>query len=147
MAKTFSYKTRVYYEDTDFTTVVYYANYMKFMERARSQLFGFKSLEIMKKKYNASFAVYNAELDFKNGGTIGDLLIVKTKFKIESEYRIAFQQDIYRRCTGMDERNDRNINDDSKDVLLVKGKLVLCCINDSGGLMKLPDIVLEITQR
>jgi acyl-CoA thioester hydrolase len=136
----------VYYEDTDFTTVVYYANYMKFMERARSQLFSFKSLEIMKKKYNASFAVYNAELDFKSGGTIGDLLIVKTKFKIESDYRIAFEQDIYKRCSGMDERNETNLNSDTNDVLLVKGKLVLCCINDLGNLIKLPEIVLEITK-
>ncbi len=139
-------KIEVYYEDTDFTTVVYYANYMKFMERARSQLFGFKSLEIMKNKYNASFAVYNGELDFKSGGTIGDVLIVKTKFKIESDYRIAFEQDIYRRCNGMDERTEMNLNNDQNDVLLVKGKLVLCCINDVGNLVKLPEIVLELTK-
>ena len=125
-------KIEVYYEDTDFTTVVYYANYLKFMERARSQLFSFKSLEIMKNKYNACFAVYSAELEFKSGATIGDVLVVRTKFKIESEYRIAFEQDIYRRCTGMDDRDEVSLSNSDNDVLLVKGKLVLCCINDVG---------------
>ena len=137
-------KIEVYYEDTDFTTVVYYANYLKFMERARSQLFSFKSLEIMKNKYNACFAVYSAELEFKSGATIGDVLIVRTKFKIESEYRIAFEQDIYRRCTSMDDRDEFTLSNSDNDVLLVKGKLVLCCINDVGNLVKLPAIVTEI---
>ena len=37
MAKTFSYKTRVYYEDTDAGGIVYYANYLKYFERARTE--------------------------------------------------------------------------------------------------------------
>ena len=98
----------------------------------------------MKNKYTACFAVYSAELEFKSGATIGDVLVVKTKFKIESEYRIAFEQDIYRRCTGMDDRDEVSLSNSDNDVLLVKGKLVLCCINDVGNLVKLPAIVTEI---
>ena len=37
MAKTFSYKTRIYYEDTDAGGIVYYANYLKYFERARTE--------------------------------------------------------------------------------------------------------------
>ena len=38
MAKVFEFKTRVYYEDTDAGGIVYYANYLKFLERARTEL-------------------------------------------------------------------------------------------------------------
>ena len=37
MAKTFSYKTRIYYEDTDAGGIVYHANHIRFMERARTE--------------------------------------------------------------------------------------------------------------
>ena len=61
MAKTFKFNVKVYYEDTDSGGVVYYANYLKFLERARSE------------------ALYS--LDFSNSGLLenhGILLIVKS---------------------------------------------------------------------
>ena len=132
------FEIEIYYEDTDFTGVVYYANYLKFMERARSQLFGFKQLAIMKRDHRASFAVYSANLDYKNGATIGDLIVVKTECVIESDYRVAFEQNVFRRRAALEDDGA------SGDVLLVKGSLVLCCIDDGGKLVKLPQMVFEL---
>ena len=53
MTKSFSYKVKVYYEDTDAGGVVYYANYLKFLERARSEAIyslGFSNTNLKKKK-------------------------------------------------------------------------------------------------
>lgn len=75
---------RVYYEDTDVGGVVYYANYLKFMERARSEML--KVLGIDQRAmldYNelddVSFVVRRAEIDFKQAARFDDKLIVKTE--------------------------------------------------------------------
>ena len=135
----------IYYEDTDFTGVVYYANYLKFMERARSQLFGFRQLAVMKRDFNASFAVYSAELDYKSGAELGDLIVVKTSLSIESDYRIQFQQNVYRRKAALERiaGSNEGSGNPADDGLLVKGTLVLCCIDDSGKLVKLPQMVMD----
>ena len=132
-------KIEVYYEDTDFTTVVYYANYLKLWnEQVRS--YSVKSLEIM--KTNTMHAWQCTVLSWNSKAVLRSVtFVVKTKFKIESEYRIAFEQDIYRRCTGMDDRDEVFKNSDN-DVLLER-KLVLCCINDV-EFSQAPAIVTEI---
>ena len=78
------YKYRVYYEDTDSLGVVYYANYLKFMERARSEML--RTLAIDQARmlaYNGpddvSFVVRRAEIDFKQVARFDDKLIVKTE--------------------------------------------------------------------
>ncbi|MCP5381286.1 MAG: tol-pal system-associated acyl-CoA thioesterase [Kordiimonadaceae bacterium] len=75
---------RVYYEDTDVGGVVYYANYLKFMERARSEML--RVLGIDQKgmlDYNnskdVSFVVKRAEIDFKKPARFDDNLIVRSE--------------------------------------------------------------------
>lgn len=78
------FPVRVYYEDTDVGGVVYYANYLKFMERARSEMLG--CLGIDQKRmldYNnaedVGFVVKHAEVDFKVSAEFGDSLIVESE--------------------------------------------------------------------
>ncbi len=69
-------KIRVYYEDTDIGGVVYYANYLKFCERARSELFFERGL--MPYGENGHFFVKNLQAEYIASAKLGDLLDVRT---------------------------------------------------------------------
>ena len=85
---------RVYYEDTDCGNVVYYANYLKFCERARSELFFEKGLS----PHNADefFVVRSVQADYLKSAVFGDLLEVKTKLIEKKAASIVMEQDVYR---------------------------------------------------
>jgi acyl-CoA thioester hydrolase len=96
---TFNLQVRVYYEDTDRGGVVYYANYLRFFERARSEWL--RSLGVNQEQLAAvegiGFVVARAEIDFKAGARLDDLLGVtvkmvekkKTYLWLEQEARLA----------------------------------------------------------
>ena len=79
--KTFQIQVRVYYEDTDLGGVVYYANYLRFFERARSEWL--RSLGVNQQRMAAvegvGFVVARAEIDFKLGARLDDLLAVSVR--------------------------------------------------------------------
>jgi acyl-CoA thioester hydrolase len=78
MNRSFSIPIRVYYEDTDMGGVVYYANYFKFMERARTEWLrthGFEQDELLTRE-GVIFAVRSAQLDFLKPARFNDLLQV-----------------------------------------------------------------------
>ena len=78
----FKFKTKVYYEDTDSGGVVYYANYLKFIERARTNLIqelGF-SLKSLSEKYDCHFVVKNIHCNYIQSAKLEDELIIQTKF-------------------------------------------------------------------
>lgn len=70
-------KIRVYYEDTDMGGVVYYANYLKFCERARSELFFSKGASPVFE--GGHFVVRHLEADYTGSALLGDLLDVTVK--------------------------------------------------------------------
>ena len=86
----------VYYEDTDFTGVVYHANYLKFFERAREELLGVERLAAMYKETGWGFVVYRVELRFKEPAVHGDRLEIRTSATAASDYRLAFDQQVWR---------------------------------------------------
>jgi len=76
MGSSYSFPVRVYYEDTDAGGVVYYANYLRFMERARTEwmrAFGFEQDELLK-QYGVIFAVRSVQIDFLKPARLNDLL-------------------------------------------------------------------------
>ena len=85
---------RVYYEDTDVGGVVYYANYLKFCERARSELFFQKDLS----PHNGDefFVVKHVEADYIKSAIFGDLLEVKTKLLDKKSASITLYQEVFR---------------------------------------------------
>mmetsp|Transcript_25019 Transcript_25019/g.63872 ORF Transcript_25019/g.63872 Transcript_25019/m.63872 type:complete len:311 (+) Transcript_25019:59-991(+) len=85
----------VYYEDTDFTGVVYYAQYYKFCERARSHMCGMENLMNLVQS-GISPVVAAGKITFKEGANYGDLLEIRTVPKIESTHRIIFEQTVVR---------------------------------------------------
>jgi acyl-CoA thioester hydrolase len=77
-AKTFSFPLRVYYEDTDAAGVVYYANYLKFMERARTEWLsslGF-DLAVIERAHGIVFVVHRVEIEFHKPAQLSDRLDV-----------------------------------------------------------------------
>lgn len=95
----FSWQVRVYYEDVDIGGVVYYANYLRYFERARSEWL--RGLGVNQERLAAvegvGFVVARAEIDFKIGARLDDLLNVtvkmvekkKTYLWLEQEARLA----------------------------------------------------------
>ena len=85
---------RIYYEDTDIGGVVYYANYLKFCERARSNIFFEKGLSPHKE--NEFFVVKKVEADYIKSATFGDLLEVTTNLISKKNASIEIFHEIFR---------------------------------------------------
>ncbi len=101
----FSWPVRVYYEDTDSGGVVYYANYLKFMERARTEWLrklGYEQVRLGEE--GLIFAVRRAELDYLKPAHLDDRLQVKSYVYDCGRVSIDFEQNIYRKeellCRG-----------------------------------------------
>ena len=72
---------RIYYEDPDFTGVVYHANYLRYLERGRSDFFrviGISHTEMA--KVDTAFALTRMEIDFKRAARVDDALLVRTTY-------------------------------------------------------------------
>lgn len=117
---------QVYYEDTDHSGVVYHANYLRYMERAREHLLGVAELVRLWEQEQIGFVVYQCSMKFREGARFGDTLEVRTVLSKGSDYRAIFQQDVYRKKDGK---------------LLVEGEVHLCCVDANQKLVKLPKSV------
>jgi tol-pal system-associated acyl-CoA thioesterase len=116
-------ETKVYYEDTDALGTVYYANYFKYYERGRTELFGEHGHAVQ--DLNASgfnVLVYRVEATFRRAARLGDRLRVITELKpVESVYRLNLDQAIYR-----------------GEELINQAKVQLVCVNATGALQEFP---------
>jgi len=92
------FQIRVFYEDTDFTGIVYHANYLKFAERGRTnflRLLGINHYELMNNKEPKYFVVYKMNTKFLGSSTIDDLLEVRSNFLGIKGVRLKINQDIF----------------------------------------------------
>lgn len=94
----FSFPVRVYYEDTDAAGVVYYANYLKFMERARTEWLeglGFP-LAAFEREHGVAFVVRRAGIDFLAPARLNDRLAVTVEVLDRGASRIELEQKVLR---------------------------------------------------
>lgn len=94
----FLWPVRVYYEDTDSGGVVYYANYLRFMERARTEWLrslGFEQDELLARDA-VLFAVRSAHVDYLQPARFNDLLAVRTTLQRRGRASLTFKQNIER---------------------------------------------------
>jgi len=114
---------KVYYEDTDALGTVYYANYFRYYERGRTELFADHGHAV--EDLNAqgvNVLVYHVEATFRRSGRLGDRLRVTTEMQAsDSKYRLKLRQVIH--------RGDELIN--QADVQLV-------CVDANGTLREFP---------
>jgi len=98
MKTQFFWPVRVYYEDTDAGGVVYYANYLKFFERARTErlrALGFEQDEL-RSAFGVLFAVRSAEVDYLRPARFNDSLSVTAEVSELKRASMAFTQQILR---------------------------------------------------
>ena len=122
--KNHSMNIRVYYEDTDLGGIVYYANYLRFIERARSEWLrdlGIDQIK-MRNEREAIFVVTKLKVDYLLPAYFDDMLTVDTKIKIVSPVRAYFYQNIFRQ----------------EDVIF-KAEVCVTCTSTSGKVQRLPE--------
>lgn len=93
------YPVRVFYEDTDFSGVVYYANYLRFLERARSSYFrlaGIGHAELLERDPPLAFVIRKINLDYKISARIDDALTVMTTYDVFKGARLMVSQKVFR---------------------------------------------------
>jgi acyl-CoA thioester hydrolase len=93
----FAIQVRVYYEDTDAAGIVYYANYLRFIERGRTELLrtlGHDQNALMKE--GIAFAVHSANVEFLKPARLDDLLTVETGIASLGRAQVTFAQRIRR---------------------------------------------------
>ena len=113
---------RVYYEDTDFTGVVYHANYLRYFERGRSEflrLTGVSHAELRALDQPMAFVVVRMTIDYRKAARIDDALIVRTEYERVHKARLQVRQTLTRgldviaeaveeiACIGLDGRPRR----------------------------------------
>lgn len=127
----FSWPVRVYYEDTDTGGVVYYANYLKFYERARTEALrhiGFEQ-EALKNDENLLFVVSSVQADYKRPAVLDDELTVFVRIARMARSYLVFEQKIVK-------------NSDGKDIVLNTATVKVACVQgDSYRPKALPEAV------
>ena len=124
MHENFFHKLKVYYEDTDAGGVVYYANYLKFLERARTEALvtlGFNNKKI-KEDFGSLIIVKSCNIEYKISAHLEDELSIRSFVKSITKTSFFMNQFISR-------KND----------LIAEAKVHLVFVNNKSKPMKIPD--------
>ena len=128
MHENFFHKLKVYYEDTDAGGVVYYANYLKFLERARTE--ALVTLGLSNKKIKQDFGsliiVKSCNIEYKISAHLEDELSIRSFVKSITKTSFFMNQFISR---GED--------------LIVEAKVHLVFVNEKGKPIKIPDVLFQ----
>jgi acyl-CoA thioester hydrolase len=121
-------EVKVYYEDTDCLGIVYHANYLKYMERGRSEFISAKGKPIHQfNQEGYNFAVYEMRIKFLKAAKLGDILQVITNLSQEkSDFRRKMIQRI-----------------ESNGVILVDAEVDIVCLNHEKQLRTFPAGILD----
>lgn len=123
----FYWPVRVYYEDTDSGGVVYYANYLKFMERARTEWMrnlGFEQ-DVLSGRDGVIFAVRAAQLEFLRPARFNELLHVSVALRTRRAASLGFSQQVLR-PGGDDPAGDF---DADRAAVLCSGEVRVACLD------------------
>ena len=129
MHENFFHKIKIYYEDTDSGGVVYYANYLKFLERARTEaLFsiGFSNTEILD-QFSSLIIVKSCNIEYKNPAYLEDELTIRSFVKSITKTSFFMNQIISRE------------NDQKFDDLIAEAQVHLVFVDKNGKPRKIPD--------
>ena len=126
MSKEFTHEVKVYYEDTDVGGVVYYSNYLKFLERARTEFLS--SIGLSNKKllneYKTLIIVKSCNIDYLKSA------------KLEDKLKIYSSIESFRKASFIMLQNIKKDND-----LIIRAKLKLVTVNQKGKPIKIPAVL------
>jgi acyl-CoA thioester hydrolase len=128
MHENFYHNVKVYYEDTDAGGVVYYANYLKYLERARTEALakiGLSNLQI-REKFGALIIVKSCNIEYKKSAHLEDQLNIRSFVKSVTKTSFFMNQFI------------------SKDeISIVEAQVHLVFVNEKGKPIKVPDVIFD----
>ena len=125
----FSFPVKVYYEDTDSGGVVYYANYLKFTERARTNMIqglGF-TLNQLQDDYDCLFIVKKVNCEYLQSAKLEDILEVHSKIIQVKNASFELEQ---------------NISRDNK--IIFQSNIIMVCVNTKGKPKKIPENIASL---
>ena len=128
MHENFFHNLKVYYEDTDSGGVVYYANYLKFLERARTEaLFsiGYSNNKIQQ-DFNSLIIVKSCNIEYKKSAHLEDELKIRSFIKSITKTSFLMNQFITK-----------------NDEAIVESQIHLVFVNDKGKPVKVPDLIFD----
>ena len=128
MHDNFYHNVKVYYEDTDAGGIVYYANYLKYLERARTEALttiGLSNLEI-KNKFGALIIVKSCNIDYKKSAHLEDELTVRSFIKSVTRTSFFMNQIITK-----------------EDKTIVEAQVHLVFVNEQSKPVKVPELIFN----
>jgi len=128
MHENFFHNVKVYYEDTDAGGVVYYANYLKYLERARTEALstiGLSNLQI-KDQFGSQIIVKSCNIEYKKSAQLEDELKIRSFVKSVTKTSFYMNQII---------TND--------ETTIVEAQVHLVFVNEKGKPVKVPDIIFD----
>ena len=128
MHENFFHNVKVYYEDTDAGGVVYYANYLKYLERARTEALstiGLSNLQI-KDKFGALIIVKSCNIEYKKSAQLEDELKIRSFVKSVTKTSFYMNQIIT-----------------NGETIIVEAQVRLVFVNEKGKPVKVPEIIFD----
>ena len=128
MHENFYHTVKVYYEDTDAGGIVYYANYLKYLERARTEALatiGLSNLQI-KERFGALIIVKSCNIEFKKSAYLEDNLSIRSFIKSVTKTSLVMNQFISK-----------------DDNIIVEAQVHLVFVNDKSKPVKVPEIIFN----
>ncbi|MBN1309433.1 MAG: YbgC/FadM family acyl-CoA thioesterase [Chitinispirillaceae bacterium] len=122
---------RVYYEDTDCGNVVYYANYLRYMERSRTEYMRERGIDLAHwRQRGTMFMVVDVKVKYRAPARYNDLLDVESSVTEITSASITFSTMIY--------RHNRQ--------LLVQGVVRIACTDSDGRIKRIPSEIQSVLQ-
>jgi acyl-CoA thioester hydrolase len=128
MHENFYHNVKVYYEDTDAGGVVYYANYLKYLERARTEALstiGLSNSQI-KDKFGALIVVKSCNIEYKKSAKLEDELKIRSFVKSVTKTSFLMNQFIT-----------------NGETTIVEAQVHLVFVNDKGKPVKVPEVIFD----
>lgn len=135
MAAVFAWPVRVYIEDTDAGGIVYYANYLRFLERARTEwLRSFGLSQEQFRQDDILFVVRDVQLRYRTPARLDDELIVTVAIEQHRRVGVTLTQQVLRAtATGSE--------------VIVEGRIELACINSAARPQAMPELFTQALNR
>ena len=123
---------RVYYEDTDSGGIVYYANYLKFAERCRTEFLRDigVSQNILQVKSGIKFIVHSISIEYLNPSYLDDLLTVNTSIDSVKKASIKFNQKIFKKK-------------ENKKIDIINSTCKVVSVNDKLKVVPIPNLIIK----
>ena len=127
--ETFALAVRVYYEDTDAAGVVYYANYLRYMERARTEWLAALGIGLaqLEREHRVAFAVHRVDIEYLRPARLGDRLLADVELLEHGRSRLVLNQRVMR-----------------NDEPLTRARVTLACLDPAQWRpARIPGVLLE----